>query len=148
MKFFVDQIISLMKRSPSIKWDIRIVRRKSYTIGYDFDYFLIDFNNFLADINRSVINNAQLISYKKYLQTATDSIIVSRFIGDDVYYTAGNSWEEVSGTLPKGISIYFPPLIPNPDNLVVKKFVSPESPLMKTINWWGFLNILYENPHQ
>jgi len=146
VKLLVDTLMQL-STSDDMKYLISNERSKCFTFGIDFDYDSVDFLNFVSDLSSYIKDLSHL---NDYIQNAYNSIIIAQAVGKAVYpKNTGSSWEQMTHTPPKGVTLYFPTTAPDTSNAVVRDFISFGSrfstSLMPAINWVNFLNKLYKD---
>jgi len=157
VRLLIVRLKEMMRADPSVAPDIRNTRGKSYTFGHNLHYYLVDLNNFLIKLVKTIngdlkvkIDKTQLSNLQEYLQVAYSSLIVAQAVGNNIYFDdLSNPWEKATGTLPKGVSIYFPPTAIDQNDIVVKKFLLPNAPfsssLVASIGWLDFLSDVYKS---
>ena len=146
MKFFIEKMTVLID-TESIKYTVGNTRTKCFTFGNDLHYDLVDFLNFLNKLTRST-NNTEIFDLNEYFQIKYNSIIIAQAVGNAIYPNTGISWEQMTNTPPKGITIYFPITTLNYSDPVVTDFIIPNArystSLLTEINWINFITKLYK----
>lgn len=122
--------------------NIKAALCKCYNFGEGFNYHLVDFLYFMKKLAQI---EQEMQPWYIYLQTALDSVIISRLDGDDLY-PAGGSTQKAENAALGGFTIYFTDAPLNAKDAVVREFVLPNSPfsskVIQAIGWKRFLDLL------
>lgn len=145
MRVFISQMIKSMRADEKLRQDVISERQKCFDFGHKLHYYQVDFINFLYDLSVT-LSYPELPNYYQFFQIAYDSIIIAKLVGNDIYPNGNGSWEQVTKTPPKGVSIYFPDGGIDKRDYIARKFIIPDGPfsssLMSEIGWAEFLNVL------